>query len=72
MIALVVVVGLVALFVISLFLKRHGESPVAAGDWQRSDEVFVDPATGRRMRVWIDPVDRSRHYVPEGKQPGAA
>ena len=71
-IAVIVVVALVALFVVSLFLKRHGEAVVPAGGWQRSDEVFVDPTTGRRMRVWVDPMDGSRHYVPEGQQPGAA
>ena len=28
-------------------------------------ERFVDPSTKRVMRVWIDPGDHSRHYVPE-------
>ncbi|HEX7354194.1 MAG TPA: hypothetical protein VF288_05100 [Mycobacteriales bacterium] len=69
-IAIIVVIALVALFVVSLFLGRHGESAVPAGDWTRSDEVFVDPSTGRRMRVWLDPSDGSRHYVPEGENPG--
>jgi hypothetical protein len=51
--------------VLSFFVRRHGESATPAGDWQRTDEVFVDPTTKRRMRVWIDPVDGQRHYVPE-------
>ncbi len=46
-------------------LKRHGESPSAAPTWQRTDEVFRDPSSSRIMRVWIDPDDGSRHYVPE-------
>lgn len=71
MIALIVLAVLVVFFVISLFLRRHGESEVPAGDWARTDEVFVDPTTGRRMRVWIEPRDGTRHYVPEGQQPGA-
>ncbi len=71
-IAVIVVVALVALFVVSLRLKRHGEATVPAGDWAPSDEVFVDPSTGRRMRVWVDPTDSSRHYIPEGQQPGAS
>ncbi len=70
MVAIIVVVALLALFVVSLFLKRHGESALPAGDWTRSDEVFVDPSTGRTMRVWLDPADGSRHYVPEGEHPG--
>ncbi len=46
-------------------LRRHGESAVAAGSWQRTDESFRDPSSGKLMRVWIDPVDGSRHYVPD-------
>jgi hypothetical protein len=55
---------LVAL-VLSLSLRRHGESQVPQEGWQRTDEVFRDPSTNRLMRVWIDPMDGSRHYVPE-------
>ena len=66
------VVILVAVLVVAIVgyvgLHRHGESAVAAGDWDRTDEVFRDPSTGRVMRVWLDPVDGTRHYVPE---PGA-
>ena len=69
-IPIIVVAGLIVLFVVSLFLKRHGEVPLPSGDWTPSDEVFVDPATGRRMRVWLDGQDGSRHYVPEGQHPG--
>ncbi len=65
MIALVLLVVLAVLFVISMRLRRHGESLVPAGDWQRTDEVFIDPATERRMRVWVDPHDGKRHYVPD-------
>jgi hypothetical protein len=65
MIGLIFFAFLAVMFVVSLRLKRHGESPLPAGDWQRTDEVFVDPATDRRMRVWIDPHDGKRHYVPD-------
>jgi hypothetical protein len=51
MVAVIVLAILVGFFVVSLFLKRHGESELPAGDWARTDEVFVDPSTGRRMRV---------------------
>lgn len=66
----VIVVVLVALFLVSLLLRRHGESALPAGDWRRTDEVFIDPGTSRRMRVWVDPQDGSRHYVPDGDSPG--
>lgn len=66
MIALAVVGVLVIVFVLSLGLRRHGETDLPAGDWQRTDEVFRDPTSGRLMRVWVDPLDGSRHYVPDG------
>jgi hypothetical protein len=33
--------------------------------FQRSDEVFVDPTSGQRMRVWLDRDSGERRYVPE-------
>lgn len=65
MVAVIVVLVLAGFFVVSLMLRRHGESQLPAGDWQRTDEVFRDPGSERLMRVWIDPKDGSRHYVPE-------
>jgi hypothetical protein len=65
----IAIAGLVVLFVISLTLRRHGESDVRAGDWLRTDEVFRDPTTKRFMRVWVDPKDGSRHYVAEEGPP---
>jgi hypothetical protein len=65
LVAVIVIVVLVLFFAISLTLRRHGESTMPAGHWQPTDEIFVDPTTRRRMRVWVDPNDGSRHYVPE-------
>ncbi len=33
--------------------------------FRRSDEVFVDPTSSQRMRVWTDPTSGERRYVPE-------
>lgn len=33
--------------------------------FRRSDEVFADPTSGGRMRVWIDPSSGERRYVTE-------
>jgi hypothetical protein len=33
--------------------------------FRQSDEVFTDPTSGQRMRVWIDPANGERRYVPE-------
>ena len=32
---------------------------------QPTDEAFIDPDTGRRMRVWYDPGTGRRDYRPE-------
>ena len=34
--------------------------------FRSTDEVFVDPTTGRRMRVWVDPATGERRYRAEG------
>ena len=62
-----VVIGVAVLvaIVMSFFVRRHAESAVPAEGWQRTDELFVDPTTNRRMRVWVDPRDGARHYVAE-------
>jgi hypothetical protein len=46
---------------------RRGHAQVArpAAGWIPTDERFRDPATRAVIRVWIDPSDQSRHYVPE-------
>jgi hypothetical protein len=61
--ALVGVAVLVAV-IISLFVRRHGESVRPAPGWTPTDEVFRDPGTDRTMRVWVDRVGE-RHYVPD-------
>ena len=44
-----------------------GEPPGTQLDprFRRSDEVFVDPTSGHRMRVWLDPASGERRYVSE-------
>ena len=47
--------------------QRRGHAQVAtpAAGWIPTDERFRDPATRAVIRVWIDPSDHTRHYVPE-------
>ena len=33
--------------------------------WRPTDEVFRDPTSRQITRVWIDPADGSRHYLPD-------
>jgi len=66
MIVALIAAGLVAAAIIGwLRLGRHGHADVPAAHWRRTDEVFRDPSSGRRTRVWVDPTDDSRHYVPD-------
>jgi len=66
-VVVVIVIALAAGLAVTgwLNLRRHGESAVPAGSWEPTDEVFRDPSSGRVMRVWIDPIDGTRHYVPD-------
>jgi hypothetical protein len=45
--------------------RRHAQTVVPQADWVPTAERFRDPTSRAIMRVWIDPADDSRHYVPE-------
>ena len=45
--------------------RGHGHAARPAAGWIPTDERFRDPTTRAVMRVWIDPADQSRHYIPE-------
>jgi len=45
--------------------RRHAQRLEPAAGWVPTPERFRDPSTRTIMRVWIDPADLSRHYVPE-------
>lgn len=45
--------------------RGHAHADKPAAGWIPTDERFRDPTSRAIMRVWIDPADQSRHYVPE-------
>ena len=47
--------------------RRRGPAPAdqPAAGWIPTNERFRDPSTSTVVRVWVDPADQSRHYVPE-------
>jgi uncharacterized protein DUF1707 len=45
--------------------RRHGEVERPGPGWVPTSERFRDPSSRLIMRVWIDPADDSRHYIPE-------
>ena len=62
----------VFLLVLLLRTRRRVEPMLArlpAARWERTNEVIRDPFTNRTVRVWIDPANGSRHYVPDRMRP---
>ncbi|HTV99633.1 MAG TPA: hypothetical protein VMF87_04985 [Streptosporangiaceae bacterium] len=59
----IVVIGIV----IAIFGwdRYRGNRTSADAGSQPTTEVFIDPATGQRMRVWYDPATGERQYRPE-------
>jgi hypothetical protein len=45
--------------------RRHAQQAEPGPGWVPTPERFRDPSTRAIMRVWVDPADFSRHYVPE-------
>lgn len=61
-VAVVVVGALAAIFGWDRYRggrKTGGESATP------TDEVFIDPASGKQMRVWYDPKTGEREYRPD-------
>jgi hypothetical protein len=54
-----------AVFEAGRYASRTDGTPRPAG-FQPTDEVFDDPMTGERVRVWFDPKSGARRYEPEG------
>jgi hypothetical protein len=45
--------------------RGHAEAARPAPGWVATSERFRDPSSGVIMRVWVDPADGGRHYVPD-------
>jgi hypothetical protein len=45
--------------------KRHAQASEPQPGWVPTAERFRDPSSNTIMRVWTDPADGSRHYVPD-------
>jgi hypothetical protein len=45
--------------------RGHAQAATPGAGWVPTEERFRDPTTRAIMRVWVDPADLSRHYVPE-------
>jgi hypothetical protein len=45
--------------------RYRGNRKSAGSGSEPTSEVFIDPATGQRMRVWYDPATGDRDYRAE-------
>jgi hypothetical protein len=45
--------------------RRHAQADEPGPGWVPTPERFRDPSSGKIIRVWLDPADLSRHYVPD-------
>ena len=53
-----------ALFEVTRY-RPNEESTRTHDPFEPTDEVFVDPTTGERIRVWFDPNTGFRRYEPD-------
>ena len=59
--------GLVLLLAVVFERWRYQRSDDAGGgEWQETDERFVDPETGREVQVLYQPSTGKRRYLPVG------
>ncbi len=66
---LVEALGAVVVLVAALFEARRYRSRVSGtAGWQDTDEKFVDPTTGRLMKVRFNPRTGERDYVEAGPE----
>jgi hypothetical protein len=68
--SLTLIISGVAFVVLISFLIRFRAKPVkvvsvVGEDWRPTGEVTHEEATGRTLRIWIDPADGSRYAVAE-------
>jgi hypothetical protein len=60
----IVIIGIVAAL-LGLDRYRGSRKDASASTAQPTDEIFTDPETGRRTRVWYDQRTGKREYRPE-------
>jgi Domain of unknown function (DUF1707) len=45
--------------------RGHAQAGQPGAGWVPTQERFRDPTSKVIMRVWLDPADQTRHYVPD-------
>jgi len=60
-----IVLGVAGVLIAAFEQVRYGEETAPKQGLRPTDEVFVDPTSGQRMRVWSDPASGAREYRSE-------
>ena len=47
-----------------------GEPSLPGAPFRPTEEVFIDPTSGHKLRVYLDPATGERRYYAEGVRPG--
>ncbi|HEY9287917.1 MAG TPA: hypothetical protein VIT43_07840 [Candidatus Dormibacteraeota bacterium] len=61
--------GIVVLAALLFERGRYRPTVTQSGDWQETEERFVDPSTGQLMKVRYNPRTGVRDYVPADSLP---
>ena len=63
--------GLIGVVVVLYERRRYGSGQPAGTEsrFRSTEEVFLDPSTGQRMRVHVDPESGDRQYLPDAGEP---
>lgn len=80
------VIGLVAILAVVLERARYrseaaensagasgpggGEASMPVAPFRPTDELFIDPTSGQRLRVYLNPATGERRYYAENARPG--
>ena len=48
-----------------------GESTMPVAPFRPTDELFIDPTSGQRLRVYLNPATGERRYFAEATRPGS-
>ena len=68
LVAVEAIIGAAVLGIAAAYEHGRYRATIKAGDaghFERTDEVFTDPTTGQRTRVWYDQASGRRDYRPD-------
>jgi hypothetical protein len=66
----VLIQGVVVIAAVLFERGRYQPAVTQSGDWQETEERFVDPSTGQLMKVRYNPQTGARDYVAVDRAPG--